>query len=45
MLAPGETQTFALNMRVHDGADAMQKATQNIETLQQTGTPIAGCKL
>ncbi len=45
MLAPGERTSFVLIFRIHDGADAVQKATQEIETMQQTGTPIAGCRL
>jgi hypothetical protein len=45
MLQPGETQYFTLQLEILDGAEAVQKCRDEIETLKTEGTLVSGCNL
>ena len=45
MLEPGETQTFQCQLDVLDGAEAIRESQAQIERLQSSGQPVAGCSL
>ena len=45
MLAPGESRTFTLTLRVLDGAAAVAGCRETIAHLARDGQPVAGCQL